>query len=349
MSLDAQLGIGLVGAGMFGTAGLDAFAPMPEVKIVSVVDTDVAKARLIATKYQARMYPSLDRILDDPYVDIIALMTPPHLHAEQTLAAVRAGKHVFCASPLAFTLHEAETILTLAEDTRVRVAMGYTPRFNPFYITVAALHQDGLMGALRHIDFTNHAGGREIPADHWFWDRSRSGGIWLEQSLPFLDVFTWITGAPGEIMASQAFTRPDGAIDRVEALLRFGGAGAHIYHGFDQAAVNERTTVRFTFEHGYVTLREALPTVIEITTWVDSAPLMMYLPGSVTPEKRDGKSRRLRAYAPQGKSAVFRECLQDSLRDLVLCVRDLGRPTAITSADIMNGIRLALAAGQHPA
>ncbi|MDZ4764857.1 MAG: Gfo/Idh/MocA family oxidoreductase [Chloroflexota bacterium] len=341
MSLDGQLGIGLVGAGIFGAVCLDAFAAMPEVKIVGIADVDVAKARLIATKYSARAYASLDRILEDPYVNIVALMTPPYLHAEQSLAAVRAGKHVFCAKPLALNLPDAELILTTAEDQRVRVAMNYMLRFNPFYITVAALQQDAIMGALRHIDLTNHAAGRDIPPDHWFWDRARSGGIWLEHALPFLDVFAWIAGTSGEMLAAQHFARADGAIERVEAIARFGEAGAHLYHGFDQSTATERTTVRFTFENGYVTLREALPTVIEITTWVDSAPLMLYLPGSVTPEKRDGKSRRLRAYAPQGKSVVSRECIQNALRDLILCIRDLGRPTMISTADILNSLRLA--------
>lgn len=342
--MDGQLGIGLIGAGAFGTFSLDAFAAMPEVKVVAVADIDVAKARLMATKHGARAYPSLERMLEDPYVNIVVLDTPPHLHAEQALAAINAGKHIFSEKPMALTISDTERVLTAAEDMRVRAAVAYITRFNPFYLTVASLRQDQILGQLRHIDLTNHAAGRDIPPTHWFWDRSRSGGIWIEHGIHFFDAFAWITGTPGEIVASNSFARVDGMIDRVEAIARYGEAGAHFYHGFDQVTATERTTVRFTFEGGYVTLREWMPTIIEITTWMDSAPLMLYLPGSITPEKRDGKSRRLRAYAPQGKTTVFREALQDAMRDLIYGIRDPGRPLSVSGADMIESLRMALSA-----
>lgn len=69
--MDVPLGVGVVGAGVYGSFCLSAFAEMPDVRIVGVVDADAAKARLIATQHSARAFPSLERMLQDTHIDIV--------------------------------------------------------------------------------------------------------------------------------------------------------------------------------------------------------------------------------------------------------------------------------------
>ncbi|MBE2271255.1 MAG: Gfo/Idh/MocA family oxidoreductase, partial [Anaerolinea sp.] len=90
------VGIGLVGAGAYGEFCLAAFAEMPEVRIAAVCDTDAARAGHFASRYNVPAYTDLAALIADPTVEIVALNTPPFLHAEQGVAALDAGKHLFC-------------------------------------------------------------------------------------------------------------------------------------------------------------------------------------------------------------------------------------------------------------
>lgn len=91
---ERPLGMGLVGVGGFGLFCLAAFAEMPEIKVAAAADSDPARAQK-AAPYGARVYARFSDLLADPDVDIVAINTPPHLHAPMALEAARAGKHLF--------------------------------------------------------------------------------------------------------------------------------------------------------------------------------------------------------------------------------------------------------------
>lgn len=336
------VGVGLAGAGAFGVFCLDAFAAMSEVDVVAVADTDRTRANAAAAQHGATAYDSLEAMLADPRVEIVALNTPPYLHAEGALAAAHAGRHIFAEKPLAMTLDEAQAILDAVRREGVRLTIDYVMRRNPFWEAAARLRRDGVMGRLLHLDLANHAAGLELPAGHWFWDASKSGGIWIEHGVHFFDAFAWVAGEQGEITGAQALARPDGVIDRVEAIARFGDAAAHFYHGFTHSGKTEQTTVRLTFEQGYVTLREWVPTSIEITTPLDARALANYLPGAPLPQP-DAPGRVV-SYAPEGKSAVYRAAIQAGMRDLALAVRDPAHRLAVTGQEGYESLRLAVAA-----
>ena len=101
-----RMGIGLAGVGGFGRFCLDAFAGMPECAVVAAADVDPARAQTAAA-FGARVYTRFEDLLADPGVDIVAINTPPHLHASMALGAARAGKHLFVEKPLATSLDDA--------------------------------------------------------------------------------------------------------------------------------------------------------------------------------------------------------------------------------------------------
>jgi predicted dehydrogenase len=343
------VGIGLAGAGAFGVFCLDAFAAMPEVHIAAVADVDADRARSLAAKHYATFYDSLDALLADSSVEIVALNTPPYLHASQGLAVLTAGKHLFNEKPLALTLEDGATLIAEAAARDLRLTIDYVMRWNPYWEAAAKLTRDGVLGQLRHMDLTNHAAGLDLPADHWFWDKSKSGGIWVEHGVHFFDAFAWVAGMPGQITASQSFTRADGTTDRVEALGRFGDAAAHFYHAFDKSGQTEQTTVNLTFERGYLTLREWVPTSIELLTTVDPAALRAYLPGKVAEPERVGPQYRVYAFAPEGKSAIYRASIQAGMRDLARAVCERTHTLAVTGQDGLESLRLAIQAEQQAA
>lgn len=342
------VGVGLVGAGAFGVFCLDAFREMPEVALVAVADSDAARAESAAQKHGIAAYPSLDALLQDPRVEIVALNTPPFLHAEGGRAVLRSGRHLFGEKPLALTLNDANALMADADAHHVWLTVDYVMRRNPFWDAAARLRRDGVLGGLLHMDLANHAAGLDLPSSHWFWDPAKSGGIWIEHGVHFFDAFTWVAGEYGEISGSQAFRRGDGAIDRVEALAQFGNTAAHFYHGFTHSGKTEQTTVTLTFDRGYVTLREWVPTSIEIVTTVEREALDAYLPGEAERRTEDaGNMRRYVSRAPEGKSALYRACIQAGMRDLALAVRSPDHRLAVTGREGYDSLRLAVAATEQ--
>lgn len=340
------VGIGLVGAGAYGEFCLAAFAGVPEVSIAAVCDTDTARAERFAAQYGAQAYTTLEAILDNPAVEIVALNTPPFLHAAQGLAALNAGKHLFCEKPLALTLADGRALLDAAARNYVRLTVDYVMRYNPLWATAASIREAGVLGALLHLDLANHAAGLSLPAAHWFWDKAKSGGIWIEHGVHFFDAFAWVAGTNGEITGAQAFSNARGQEDRVEALARYGNASAHFYHGFTHSGAHEQTTARLTFERGYLTLHEWVPTRLEIDslTPADAEAVRPLLPGEVQAHQAETNLTRLTARLPQGKSAVYRECIQGGIRDLARAVRDPDSPLRVTGEHGIASLSMAIAA-----
>lgn len=330
----SPVGVGLVGAGAFGAFCLEAFAGVPEVRIAAVCDSDATRAARFAGQYAVPGYTEIDCMLDDAAVEIVALNTPPFLHHQQGLAALQAGKHLFCEKPLALTLEEAEAMRAAATAHNVRLTVDYVMRQNPLWRAAAELRQSGTLGRLLHMSLENHAAGLSLPADHWFWDKTKSGGIWIEHGVHFFDAFAWVAGTVGTITGAQGFTNGAGQEDRVEALARYGSTAAHFYHGFTHSAATEQTTVRLTFEHAYLTLGEWVPTVMSIITPLPAELVLPFLPGTSSVTPMQGVIH-IGTTLSGGKSAVYRQCIQDGMRQLADAARD---PSAALQVTVEHGI-----------
>jgi predicted dehydrogenase len=342
--MDNPVGIGLVGAGAYGEFCLAAFAQMPEVKIIAVADVNHERAQQLASRYDARAYDNLDVLLADNEVEIVALNTPPNLHAAQGLASLNAGKHLFCEKPLALNISEGEQLIALAHEKGLRLTVDYVMRQNPFWAAAAELRKSGVLGTLRHMDLANHAAGLSLPDTHWFWDKSVSGGIWIEHGVHFFDACAWVAGVDGEILSSTSYQRGDGATDRVECLARYGDTAAHFYHAFDQSGKTEQTTVILTFENGYITLREWVPTSLELITTVNRANWARVLPEIVDViDLSDGRTFA-RAYAPDGKSSLYTRSIQRGMRQLAHAVRNPDVELIVKGEYGLNSLKMAVAA-----
>ena len=124
--------IALAGAGAFGIKHLDALSRTDDVDVVSIVSRTLAQAQEVATKYGARQATAdLQEALDNPDVDAVILCTPTQLHAEQSIAALTAGKHVLVEIPLADSWSNAQEVARFAASVDLVCMVGHTRRFNP--------------------------------------------------------------------------------------------------------------------------------------------------------------------------------------------------------------------------
>ena len=124
--------VALAGAGAFGIKHLDGIQNIAGVEVVSLISRDLDKTREVASKYGiAHITTDLTESLALPEVDAVILCTPTQMHADQTIACLKAGKHVQVEIPLADSIQGAQDVVTLAKTTGLVAMCGHTRRFNP--------------------------------------------------------------------------------------------------------------------------------------------------------------------------------------------------------------------------
>jgi len=124
--------VALAGAGAFGIKHLDGIRHIPDVEVVSLVGREYAKTKEVADQYGiAHVTTELADSLAIREVDAVILCTPTQMHAEQSLACLRAGKHVQVEIPLCDVLKDGRAVVELQQETGKVAMCGHTRRFNP--------------------------------------------------------------------------------------------------------------------------------------------------------------------------------------------------------------------------
>jgi 2-hydroxy-4-carboxymuconate semialdehyde hemiacetal dehydrogenase len=124
--------VALAGAGAFGTKHLDGIKNIDGVEVISIVGRELAKTQEVADKYGiAHVSTDLNDSLKIKEVDAVILCTPTQMHASQSLACLKAGKHVQVEIPLADSWKDAQAVVDLAKSSGKVAMCGHTRRFNP--------------------------------------------------------------------------------------------------------------------------------------------------------------------------------------------------------------------------
>jgi 2-hydroxy-4-carboxymuconate semialdehyde hemiacetal dehydrogenase len=124
--------VALAGAGAFGIKHLDGIKNIDGVEVVSLISRDLEKTREVATQYGiGHVTTDLADSLALPEVDAVILCTPTQMHAAQSIACLKAGKHVQVEIPLADSLRGAQDVVAMQQQTGLVAMCGHTRRFNP--------------------------------------------------------------------------------------------------------------------------------------------------------------------------------------------------------------------------
>jgi 2-hydroxy-4-carboxymuconate semialdehyde hemiacetal dehydrogenase len=187
--------VALAGAGAFGIKHLDGIQKIDGVEVVSVISRDLDKTKEVAAKYGIdHVTTDLAESLAMKEVDAVILCTPTQMHAEQTLACLRAGKHVQVEIPLADSLKGAEEVVALQRQTGLVAMCGHTRRFNPSHQYVHHQIQAGQFN-LQQMDVqtyffrrtnTNALGQARSWTDHLLWHHAAHT----------VDLFAYQAGSP---------------------------------------------------------------------------------------------------------------------------------------------------------
>jgi predicted dehydrogenase len=262
--MNDQIGIGVIGCGGFGLFALQQFAQVPGVRLAAMAGTARPASVAAAQRYGLVDVVDVARLLELPTVDLVYIATPPFLHYEQSKLALAAGKHVICEKPLALTVEQADELVGLARRQDLLLVANLMQRYNPLYDIVGQIIDRRPLGEFLHGYFENYASDENLPPQHWFWDASKSGGIFIEHGVHFFDMLSGWLG-DGEVVAAHASSRPDGCEDQVQCTVRYpGGSLFNFYHGFHQPGRLDRQELRLVFERGDLLLQGWVPTSIRI-------------------------------------------------------------------------------------
>jgi UDP-N-acetyl-2-amino-2-deoxyglucuronate dehydrogenase len=164
--------------------------------LTALCDTDPEKAKELADKYKASWFTSLEDMLKGrPDLDVIAVCTPNGLHAEHSIQALRAGKHVLCEKPMALTAIDCTAMIQEAERANRRLFIVKQNRFNPPVIAVKDLIDRGKLGKIYSVQlncFWNR--NPDYYKNSWKGTKDLDGGTLYTQFSHFIDLLYWFLG-----------------------------------------------------------------------------------------------------------------------------------------------------------
>jgi len=148
----------LVGCGYISTQQLGAWAQIPEVEIVALVDFDENKARRQAERYEiAATYTSLDEALDAHDVDFVDIATPPQTHIDLVRSSAAAGVHILCQKPFAPSMKDIDEMVEIADGAGVRLVANENMRFQAWFLKMKQLLDSGEIGRPFYAHWTDRS------------------------------------------------------------------------------------------------------------------------------------------------------------------------------------------------
>lgn len=250
-STGPALRIGIAGLGRLGQRHAQALAFRTRHCELVAACSPVASERAYAAEQLgvAHCFEDFDAFLADPAMDAVVLVTPTSMHADQTIAALEAGKHVFVEKPLALNVEDCERVLAVAQAHPDRVAMvGFVRRFDPSYLSAQASIAAGEIG--RPFLVRSQTCDQNDPDGFFVRFAPTSGGIFMDCSVHDIDLARWMLGRPRALRAFASGTialhpalAEFGDVDNGLAVIEFeGGARAVLYASRTMAHGHETST-----------------------------------------------------------------------------------------------------------
>lgn len=222
-------------ARIFERRMLPAYAAAANAAVTAIASRSPERAEAAAAKHGiGRAFGSYAALLADPEIEAVYIPLPNHLHAEWSIRALEAGKHVLCDKPAALTYREAARMAEAARAANRRLAEGFMFRHHPQHARIAEIAQGGEIGELVHFRgaFTFPGGGH---AGHR-WDPAQGGGALYDVGVyPLNAVRLHFQAEPVAVAALCQRDAASGVDRHTAAVLEFAdGRTACIEGGFDQ-------------------------------------------------------------------------------------------------------------------
>jgi predicted dehydrogenase len=193
--------VGIIGCGKIAQVRhLPEYAENAACSITAVYDINQERAREIARQYGVKAYATYRELLEDKDIDAVSVCAANAVHAEITIAALNAGKHVLCEKPMATTLQKCEAMAEAARRNGKFLMIGHNQRLAKAHIMARRLIEQGVIGRILTFRTTFGHGGPETwsvdPGQNvWFFDKRQAGmGAMADLGIHKTDLIQFLTG-----------------------------------------------------------------------------------------------------------------------------------------------------------
>jgi len=200
--------VAIIGSGLQCRRRAPVVKEWPGAELAVLARTHLDRASQMARQMDCAASDDWRSVVGRPEVDIVLVCTPPHIHAEISIAALRAGKHVLCEKPLCRTVAEAEEMLGAAAESGRVLKCGFNHRHHPAVWEARKIVEQGGIGKPLFARCRYGICGRPGYEKEWRADpQQAAGGQFIEQGTHAMDLFRWFLGDAAEAvcMTSRLF------------------------------------------------------------------------------------------------------------------------------------------------
>ena len=320
--------IGLIGLGAMGRMHFECWRKSKHGKLVAV---SARNPKLLAGDWRGgafnlgdqeaalvsfdgmRTYLEAEDLINDPNVEAVDICLPTPFHAAMSIAALRAGKHVFCEKPMSLSLAECAEMERVARETGRTLMVGHCLRYWPQYVKAQELLARGEFGRALYASFHRTSAAPTWSGDAWYLRGAESGGV-LDMHIHDVDVALWWFGRPQAVSATGLVTQ--GLPLVVDAAWRYAdGLSVQLHSAWDRNGG--------PFRHAFRLVMEKATLVHDLA--VDANALQLL---------RDGKTENV----PCDETSAY----QAELDDFAACLSAGRAPHRITLADSRLAVEIGL-------
>lgn len=190
-----KFGVLIVGTGWVSSEHIRAFTMNPHSYVTAIMSRSTEKGRQRASSCglgeEVRIYTDYDDALMDPKVDIVCICTPNHLHADQTIKAAKAGKHILIEKPIALTWEDAKAMKAAVDESGVKTLVGYVLHWNPLFLNAKRMLKD-YIGKLYYAETDYfHRVTESYPCYPWTREKGIGGSSLLAGGCHAVDAMRW--------------------------------------------------------------------------------------------------------------------------------------------------------------
>ncbi len=319
-----QLNIGIIGAGRIGKVHMQSITyNVPSAKVLGITDVFKDGLQELADKYGIeKVYNDYKEMLADKDIDAVLVCSSTDTHADISIEAAQAGKHIFCEKPVDLTPEKVQAVIDAVAKAGVKLQVGFNRRFDHNFAHVRSLINEGKVGELELIKITSRDPAPP-PAEY----AAVSGGMFLDMTIHDFDMARFLAGCDVEEVYASATCLVDpaigeaGDVDTAIINLKFANGALGVIDNSRRAA------------YGY-------DQRIEVFGSLGAAMASNDTPTNVTVMNGDGVTTDKPLY-------FFLERYMQSFRDEMIQFVDAiqnDKPTPTTGVDGLNSILVALAA-----
>ncbi len=230
---------GIIGCGNIANKFACDITLVEDAILTAVASRDLDKANVFAAQHKAlNSYGSYTDLFSDPNIDIVYIATPHVFHAELSIQAMAAGKHVLCEKPLALNALEAAKMIETSKRTNRFFMEALWTRFNPTIVDIIHKIQEGAIGEIKYInaDFSFMS---TKPLDGRVMNLEFGGGSLLDIGIyPAFLAYT-LLGKPNDILAKANFHKLTKCDMQTAMIFSYHEAQAVLYSGFESNSDSE--------------------------------------------------------------------------------------------------------------